>query len=59
MRLRQVEELLLAFHQSQAGQASGADGDHRLDDVETFALRILKGIEKGLHACPAPRHADH
>ena len=40
MRLGQVEELLAAFHQAEAGQSAGADGDHGLDDVEAAALRV-------------------
>ena len=57
VRLGQIEELLLAFHQAQPGEAAGADRDHRLDDVEAFALRVFERIEESLHARPAPRYA--
>ncbi len=59
MRLRQVEQFLLAFHQPQPRQTSCAHGDHRLNNVEAFALRIFKGIEECLHSCPSPGYADH
>ena len=41
MRLGKIEQLLLAFHQARAGEPARTDGDHRLDDVKSIALRIL------------------
>jgi hypothetical protein len=41
---------LRAGHEPLAGEAAGADRDHPLDDVETFAERVGRGVEQGAHA---------
>ena len=42
-----IEKLLLAFHQAHARKSAGADGDQRLQQLKSGALRIGIGIEKG------------
>src|SRR6266404_1146758 len=46
VRLRKIKELLLALHQANSGESSGADGDQRLQQLKAGALRIGAGIEK-------------
>src|SRR5581483_2221890 len=52
MRFREVEELLFSFHQSQSSNSAGADGDQRLNHVETGSLRVRPGIHEGEHTLP-------
>src|SRR6202521_4338424 len=40
VRLRQIEELLFALHQANARETAGADGDERLQQLKSSALRI-------------------
>src|SRR5207248_6270828 len=40
MRFGQIEELLLAFHQSHTGYAAGGNRNQRLDDMKAATLRI-------------------
>ncbi len=53
VRLRQVEELLDAVHQSASPDAARADRDERLDDLEAVAERVLPRVEEGEEPAPA------
>ena len=57
-RFGKVEELLHAFHEAAAGEAAGADGDERLVDVESGALRIGVGMHEDEHALAAPGNPE-
>src|SRR5436190_23101555 len=57
MRLRKIEELLLAFHQSHASDAAGAYGNKRLNDVKAAPLWIGPWIDKRQHAVTPPSYA--
>src|SRR5581483_4299751 len=46
VRLRKIEQFLLAFHQSQSRHTSCTYGNQRLDDVKTASLRIGIRIEE-------------
>ena len=59
MRLGQIEQLLLAIHQPFAPDATGADRDERLDDLEAVAERVLPRIEKCQDAAPPVRGAHN
>jgi len=50
----EVEEFLHALHEAAAGEATGADGDEGLVDVESCALWIEVGMDEGEHAGAAP-----
>ena len=56
MRFRQVEKLLFAFHQADAGHAAGTHGDQRLINVKADALRVALRMEEHHHARQPPRH---
>src|SRR3974390_80505 len=58
VRLGEVEEFLLAFHQPCAHDSAGADRDHGLDDMKAVSLRVFPGIEERDDAVPAPGHAN-
>src|SRR5215831_11283449 len=58
VRLGQIEELLLAFHQPEAGDAAGRDGDQRLDHVEAASLRVGVGIQESENAIFSIRHVE-
>ena len=46
---RHVEQLLLARHQSQAGQSPAPHGDHGLHGLESQSQGITPGIQEGKH----------
>ena len=50
MRLGQEEELLLAFHQTQAVNPAGAHRDVGLYDLEALAQRVLPGVKERFQA---------
>ena len=58
VRFGQEEKFLAAFHQADAGQAAGANGDERLQQLKASALRVAVGMEEGFEARQAVRHAD-
>ena len=58
MRLGQKEKLLAAFHQANARKSAGANGDQRLQQLKSVALRIRTRRKEGLHALQPVRHAD-
>ncbi len=53
VRLGQVEQLLDAAHQTAAEDAAGADGDHRLNQLEPAVQRVAPRIEKREHPLAA------
>ena len=58
VRLGQVKQLLLAFHQADAGKPSGAHSNQRLPQLKASALRVGAGIpkrEKAGHAIRSQR----
>src|SRR5467141_2251958 len=53
VRLRQIEELLLALHQAYSREAARADGDERLKQLKSRALRIgIRVQESGQSGLP-------
>ena len=52
--LREVEQFLPAFHETDAVDAAGADGNQGLQDVEAGAAGIFLRIEKRDHAGATP-----
>src|ERR1051325_171959 len=59
MRLGQVEEFLLAFHQAQAGNSAGAYGNERLDDVKSALLTVRIRVHERQDAVAAPGDVEH
>ena len=58
VRFGQKEKLLPAFHQADAGEAAGADGDERLQELEAAPCGSGSGMEEGFKARQAVRHAN-
>src|SRR5262249_15878836 len=58
VRLGQIEQFLLAFHQSHAVEPARAYGDERLNNVKAASLRIGGGIQECKYAVRAPGHAE-
>src|SRR5579883_883284 len=56
MRFRQVEELLLAFHQTHPAEAARTDRDERLKQLEARALRVRIRMKEGHQARLAIRN---
>ena len=54
LRFGKIEELLHALHVAAAHEASGADGDEGLVDVESGALGVEVGVHEGEHAGATP-----
>jgi hypothetical protein len=53
--VRQVEQLLPALREADAGDAAGADGDEALDDLVAAPARVGVRVEEGLDPVPAIR----
>jgi hypothetical protein len=58
MRLRQIEQLLHAGHQAAAEDTACADGDKRLNDLETVAKGVGPWIPERQQTSPAVRRRD-
>src|SRR5262245_27369666 len=59
MRFRQIEQLLLPFHVTNAENPAAANRNQRLNDLETLAERIVPGMEERKNPVIAPAYAIH
>src|SRR5689334_19388874 len=59
MRFGQVEQLLLAFHQSRASDSAGGNSDEGLDDVKPAALWIRIWVEESQNTGAPVRHMEN
>src|SRR5438552_4766005 len=50
VRFGEIEKFLLAFHEADAGEASGTDSDERLRELKARALRVHVRMEKSQQA---------